>query len=238
MKTKTNLNDTGRGKAPQGAQRKCPLRAEVPLDGNAFFRAMGTVGDLVVLNLLWLLCCLPVVTLGASTAALFHVTGKMAAGEATVVWRDFLGFFRREWKAVTKLWLPLLAFGLLVAADLYIGGHTASALGGLLTAGAVIFGLLWLCATTWSFALLGRFQYRRGREVLWDALALAAANLPTTLVAVVLALLVPALLLLAFSVFVYLLPFFLLAGGSAASLILAVSMRPTFAQMEKLAVSR
>ncbi|MCD8189276.1 MAG: YesL family protein [Clostridiales bacterium] len=214
MKTKTNLND------------------------NAFFRAMGTVGDLVVLNLLWLLCCLPVVTLGASTATLFHVTGKMAAGEVTVVWRDFLGFFRREWKAVTKLWLPLLAFGLLVAADLYIGGHTASALGGLLTAGAVIFGLLWLCVTTWSFALLGRFQYRRGREVLRDALALAAANLPTTLVAVVLALLVPALLLLAFSVFVYLLPFFLLAGGSAASLILAVSMRPTFAHMEKLAVSR
>ncbi|MCD8008047.1 MAG: DUF624 domain-containing protein [Clostridiales bacterium] len=200
---------------------------------NAFFRAMGTVGELVVLPLLGLLGGMPGFPLGVSSAARFHVSCIMSAVEATVVWRDFLGFFRREWKSTTKVWLPLLAFGLLVAADLYIGGHTASALGGLLTAGAVIFGLLWLCAATWSFALLGRFQYRRGREVLRDALALAAVNLPTTLVAVVLALLVPALMLLAFSLFVYLLPFFLLAGGSAASLILAVSMRPTFAHMEK-----
>ena len=38
---------------------------------NPFFRFMGKLGDLVILSVLWLLCCLPVVTIGASTTALF-----------------------------------------------------------------------------------------------------------------------------------------------------------------------
>ena len=48
---------------------------------NPFFRLMGAIGDLVVLNILWLLCCLPVVTAGASTLALFAIVHKIAAGE-------------------------------------------------------------------------------------------------------------------------------------------------------------
>ena len=40
---------------------------------NIFFRLMGRMADLVILNLLWLCCSLPVVTMGAATAALYSV---------------------------------------------------------------------------------------------------------------------------------------------------------------------
>ena len=42
-------------------------------NNNPLFRAMAQPGDLVVFSVLWLLCCLPVVTAGASTLALYAV---------------------------------------------------------------------------------------------------------------------------------------------------------------------
>ena len=42
-------------------------------------RALGVVWDLIVLNLLFLVCCIPVVTIGPAITALHYVTTKMAA---------------------------------------------------------------------------------------------------------------------------------------------------------------
>ena len=47
---------------------------------SAFFRGMERVWTLVVLNVLWVLCSLPVVTIGPSTAALYQVLGKVIQG--------------------------------------------------------------------------------------------------------------------------------------------------------------
>ena len=41
-----------------------------------FYRTMGKIGDLLFANLLWLVCCLPIVTAGASTLGLFTVVNK------------------------------------------------------------------------------------------------------------------------------------------------------------------
>lgn len=46
-----------------------------------FFLLMGKIGDLVFANVLWLVCCIPVVTAGASTLGLFTVVNKLAARE-------------------------------------------------------------------------------------------------------------------------------------------------------------
>ena len=47
-------------------------------------RALGVVWDLIVLNLLFLVCCIPVVTIGPAITALHYVTTKMA-GEKDVI---------------------------------------------------------------------------------------------------------------------------------------------------------
>ena len=79
---------------------------------NPFFRLMGAIGDLVVLNILWLLCCLPVVTAGASTLALFAIVHKIAAGEDYRTASGFFKAFRRDFKQATALWLVVLAAGI------------------------------------------------------------------------------------------------------------------------------
>lgn len=59
---------------------------------------MQTLTDLLKVNFLWMLCSLPIVTLGGATIAAFDVTMKMAAGEEGYVGRQFLKSFKSNFK--------------------------------------------------------------------------------------------------------------------------------------------
>ena len=49
-----------------------------------FWSFMSRIADLVIVNILWLVFCIPVFTIGASTAAMYRVTLNLVRGEGTV----------------------------------------------------------------------------------------------------------------------------------------------------------
>lgn len=75
------------------------------------------------LNILWLLCCLPIVTVGASTTALFYVTLKIAKNEEGNITRAFFYSFRENFRQATLVWLILLGAGVILEIDGYIFYH-------------------------------------------------------------------------------------------------------------------
>ena len=112
------------------------------------------------LNILWLLCSLPVVTLGASTTALYTVTLKMASDEEGAVTRTFFSAFRSNLKQATKAWAVLLALGLVLALDGYVVWHLRyenafwTLLAAVLTVAAIAYGFILL----YVFPLMARFE--------------------------------------------------------------------------------
>lgn len=94
------------------------------------------------LNLLWFLCSLPIVTAGASTAALYSVTLKLARDEEPRLFSEFFKAFRDNFKQATVLWLIMLVLGMVLGADGYILYHlyrsTAGALGVICTIGLAL----------------------------------------------------------------------------------------------------
>ena len=68
---------------------------------NKFFVFMGRVADLLLLNFLCILCCIPVVTAGASITALYYVTLKMARDEESYIARSFFRSFKQNFKQAT-----------------------------------------------------------------------------------------------------------------------------------------
>ena len=48
---------------------------------NGLFRALGKLADLMILNILFLVCSLPIFTIGASFTAMYYVTLKLAENE-------------------------------------------------------------------------------------------------------------------------------------------------------------
>ena len=67
------------------------------------------------LNLLWLVCSIPVFTVGASTAALYSVTLKIVRDRDGNLTRQFFKAFRENFRQATVLWLILLGAGLFLA---------------------------------------------------------------------------------------------------------------------------
>ena len=69
------------------------------------------------LNIIWLVCCLPIVTIGASTTALYYTSFKIAKDEGSYITTMFFRSFRQNFKQATIIWLIMLAAGLLIGAD-------------------------------------------------------------------------------------------------------------------------
>ncbi len=88
---------------------------------SSFGRAMDLLLRLVILNVLWLVCSLPVVTLGASTAALCSVLMKFREGEESHVARRFFAAWRQNWKCGIGTWLLLLALLAVFGFDFFFG---------------------------------------------------------------------------------------------------------------------
>lgn len=198
-----------------------------------FFRAMSNIGDCVGLSVLWLVCSLPIVTLGAATGAAFSVAGKMAAGEDHFVWKGFFSAFRRDFAIATRVWLPMALIAAVIAADYQIGLANPGQLGGFLIAAAAAMGLVWLCAFGGCYALLGRFSYCKAAHALKDGLVLCIANPKATVVWLAAVLMMPALYLFVPPLFYYLRLPWLFVGGGTAIVAFSHAIRPAFIKLEK-----
>ncbi len=75
------------------------------------------------LNLLWAVCSLPIVTIGASTTALYYACLKIIRGEESYAGKMFYRAFKENFKQATVLWLILLGLGIFLGADGYILYH-------------------------------------------------------------------------------------------------------------------
>lgn len=79
-------------------------------------RFMGVVADLIVLNLLTLLLCIPVVTAGAAFTAMHYVLlrmvrgeeSKMARGEESYIIKPFFHAFKENFRQATIIWIGML----------------------------------------------------------------------------------------------------------------------------------
>ena len=125
------------------------------------------------LNILWFFCCLPVVTAGASTTALFYVTLKMAKDEEGNVTKSFFQAFRQNFKKATVIWLILLGLGVVLALDGYVFYHMRYE-NAFWTVGTAVF-LVALAAYAvvlmYIFPLLARFE-NTVRAMLFNSLML------------------------------------------------------------------
>ena len=197
-----------------------------------FFRAMGFIGDVFLLNLAWLLGCVLLVTIGASTSAAFSVAGKMAARQEYRVFHDYWGAFRRDFKLATITWVVLAAAGLLIFADYQIGlAHTGTLSNVMIAAGTAL-GVVWLCVMGGGYALLGRYTYRRWADVLRDGLRICLGRPAAALVWLVGMAMLPVLNTLLPALFWYLLPLWVLIGGGGIIVATAFALRPAFARLE------
>lgn len=158
---------------------------------STWMQRFAMLTNLVVLNILWLVCCLPVVTAGAATAALYHTVFQYHTHTDDAVLRPFFRGFRANFKQATLLLLPLLAVLAVLVFDLLylVSRGTGSAMLFLLIV-AILFvmGIM-----VHLFPLIARFEMG-AKALLRTAFSLLMLHLPSTLLVIALMFLPPVLL--------------------------------------------
>lgn len=86
------------------------------LSNNKFFSLMSLVGQLILLNLLYILTAFPIITLGASNCALYSVLKKILKKEESYIIKDYFKEFKSNFKNGTIIGL----FAILATIILYI----------------------------------------------------------------------------------------------------------------------
>ncbi|MCR4952227.1 MAG: YesL family protein [Solobacterium sp.] len=116
---------------------------------------------IMILNVLWVVCCLPVVTIGASTTALNYTWIKILRDEGESVVRMFFSSFARNIRQALIIWTGMLAvliiFGsfLIQLLGAINAGHKLAIIGAILI---VLCLLLWLLLFAFVFFVLSRFE--------------------------------------------------------------------------------
>lgn len=176
-------------------------------------RALSRLADLAILNVLWMLCCIPVVTAGAATTAMFYLTLKMVKDEETYIFRSYIKAFKNNFKQSTIVWLILLVIMLVLGADAYIMCNWNSSFRYPMLTLVIGAALVILFIGLYIFALIAKFE-NKVPEYFKNALLMSVRHLPYTII-----------LVLIFGVQIYsdfymlvnnqYLPILLLFGGSA-----------------------
>ncbi len=145
---------------------------------------LNKMTDLIILNVIWLLCCLPVVTVGAATTAAYYVSiTSIRCGDGYVVKR-FFASFRKNFLQVTPVWLGILLCSAIMTADMlfwYRQGNTFSKIM-FIVSGVICF--LFLIWGLWLFPVFAKLDGKTG-QLVKNAAAFAVGYLPYTAVLLV-----------------------------------------------------
>ena len=150
---------------------------------NALMITMTQITDCIFLSLFWLIGCIPVVTAGASFAALYDATFRGFRKGDKHCWNRFLQVFRENWKAgvlPTGVFLAVLYLLIKVLVDLW-NSAVAGTVSWMVFSGAAFVGILVLGILSVLFPMLSRFE-NAFPVLLKNTVLLAMANLPRTLV--------------------------------------------------------
>lgn len=119
---------------------------------------LSKLADLIWLNILAFICCIPIFTIGASLTALNYVALKMVRNEDGYVTRDFFKSFRQNFKQATAIWLIMILIFAVIAGDLFIFTYSTLTFPVWLRIALGVIGILVFVATIHVFPVLARFD--------------------------------------------------------------------------------
>lgn len=122
-------------------------------------QSINKITDCAILSLLWLVFSIPIVTIGASTTALYYTINKVIRHNRSHVWREFWSSFKSNFKQSTLVWLILILLYYLLGVDSIFVYNLAKAgkVGIWLLAPFIVTGFLVMMWMLYMFGYIARF---------------------------------------------------------------------------------
>ena len=147
-------------------------------------RFLNRMADMIILNILMIICCIPIITVGAACTAMHYVLLKMVRDEEGYLIKGFFKSFVQNFKQATLIWLFMLLALVVFVGDWLIFRASGDAFPRALVIGVIAIGIIMLMVAIYVFPLLARFD-NSIRNTILNAALLAIGNLPKTLLMIV-----------------------------------------------------
>lgn len=125
---------------------------------NPVWTFLGKVWDVIWLMVLWFVCCIPIFTIGPSTAAFYYVGLKIVSDEEGYVTRQFFHSFRQNFKQGVAIGLLLLAAGCILGFNVWFYVKVNNQISTVLLVVIVFLIWLYLMLLQYVFAVLAKFE--------------------------------------------------------------------------------
>lgn len=191
------------------------------------FGFLNKVADLIILNLLTLVCCIPVITAGAAMTGLNYVCLKMVRNEEGYIIRGFFKSFKQNFKQATIIWLIILLVIGVLAGDVFIISYSNVAFPTWLRVALLAVGVIVIVALMHVFPVLARFD-NTIRNTFRNSLYMGILTLPKTILMMICWALPVVITLLSFQAF----PFVFMLGISGPAFLCALLYNKTFKRFE------
>ncbi|MBD5544678.1 MAG: YesL family protein [Lachnospiraceae bacterium] len=149
-----------------------------------FISFLSKATDLVVLNLLYMICSIPVITIGASTTALYYVTLRMSRNEEGYIIKDFFRSFKENFGQATVIWLILLCIGSVIGGEFFLINNMEGTLAFAVECIVFLSILLFAFEMLYVFPVLSRFE-NTVKNTMKNALFISILQIPKTLLMLV-----------------------------------------------------
>lgn len=153
---------------------------------NKFFEVLGKITDIVILNLLCIIACLPIITIGASITATYSVAMQMVKGKEPYVVKEFIKRFKENFKTSTIAWTIMLIIGGVLLFDFYISRLVLNeSISNVLQLVFTMISIIYIFTLTYLFPMISKFE-NTIKNTMINSTLIAIQNLPYTLMMVVL----------------------------------------------------
>ncbi len=197
-------------------------------------RVLNKVADLMLLNILTLICCLPIFTAGASLTACHYVALKIRRNEEGYIAKEFFKSFKMNFKQATLIWMVSLVLILILAADFIIMRTNADLeIGYWVEVLLMVTALLLSFTLCWVFAMLAKFT-NTTKATVKNAFALSLMNFPKTILMII-CYIIPVVVAV---LFIQAFPFVLMFGISAPVFVSALLYNKKFKELEEKILAR
>lgn len=145
---------------------------------------LNKMGSMIGVSLLWLICSLPIVTIGSATTALYYTTVKVLRADQGYIFKEYLHSFKENLKNGTIITTIVLALAIILYLDISYVSSTSNQMGLLMPIYYIII-ILMVSILIYIFPNLSRFKMGK-KELLKLSFYMAFRHLPITVLLIIL----------------------------------------------------
>ncbi len=127
-------------------------------------KVLAKLFDIGYLSILFILFCIPIVTIGAALTALYYTTVKVIRHDRGYVSHEFWHAFKLNFFPATKLWIVQAVLFILIAFNISLVNENVTTTSSFMLGAYIVIGVIIYAVSCYAYPVLSRFNMKNMQD--------------------------------------------------------------------------